>query len=65
MHHQEKFPNDAVAYHFVGSSSGSTGEESTCTDTTKTNTQSLKEREANKEKAEGARKIKQNLISLR
>lgn len=24
LHHQEKFPNDAVVYHFVGSSSGST-----------------------------------------
>ena len=27
MHHQEKFPNDAVVYHFVGSSSDSTGKQ--------------------------------------
>ena len=27
LHHQEKFPNDAVVYHFVGSSSDSTGKQ--------------------------------------
>ena len=27
MHRQEKFPNDAVVYHFVGSSSDSTGKQ--------------------------------------
>lgn len=27
LHHQEEFPNDAVVYHFVGSSSDSTGKQ--------------------------------------
>ena len=27
LHHQDKFPNDAVVYHFVGSSGDSTGKQ--------------------------------------